>query len=67
MTNKIDHKYTNQIICPYCGYEEHDSWEIRGDNGEHECGDCGKEFQYERIVTVIYCTKKIKTKPEPTP
>jgi len=61
---KIDHKYTDNIICPWCGHKDRDSWES-DDNGEEECGDCGKEFTYERIVTVEYCTSKKKETPAP--
>lgn len=62
MTDKIDHKYTENIVCPHCGWKDHDSWEYKADSGEIECGNCEKPFTYERHVTVEYCTSKIKPK-----
>lgn len=54
----IDHEYTSQIISPYCGWEDRDSWEA-GDSGDMECDRCGKKFHLERDVTVTYSTDKI--------
>lgn len=54
-----EHQYTDEIVCPYCGYEFRDSWEYDGADGEDnetECGECGKEFTYERSLTVQYLT-----------
>ena len=53
-----DTQYTSEIICPYCGYEFSDSWELAADDGELDCLDCENEFFYERIVTIDYCTSK---------
>jgi len=33
--SKIDHEYTNEIVCPWCGYEMSDSWDM-SDYGEDE-------------------------------
>jgi transcription elongation factor Elf1 len=55
--SKIDHEYTKEIVCPYCGNEETDSWEF-SDDGIHECSVCDNEFSYERILTVEYSTSK---------
>ena len=48
---------TNEIVCPWCGYEHSDSWEM-GD-GETECHDCGRKFETEKDVTVTYSTSRI--------
>ncbi|MGI5848797.1 MAG: hypothetical protein ACOX8Q_01795 [Christensenellales bacterium] len=56
---KIDHEYTRNIVCPYCGYEDIDSWEVESgeeDLGLQTCGNCEKEFYAQRIVTVEYST-----------
>jgi len=53
----IDHEYTPEIVCPYCGHEQSDSWEF-SDDGTHECSMCDNEFNYERIVTIQYSTSK---------
>lgn len=49
-----EYTYEPQLKCPYCGHEDSDSWEISDDSGTIECGSCGNEFDYERIVTVDY-------------
>jgi len=51
-----DTYYTDDVICPYCGYEFSDSWEMS--EGEHDCYDCGNVFNMKRDVTVEYITKK---------
>lgn len=53
----MDTKYEANIKCPYCGWEDRDSWES-GDSGEMECGRCDKEFTFEREVEVTYSTWK---------
>lgn len=58
MNKEIDHDYTDEIVCPYCGYEFGDSWEL-GDGGELECDKCEKEFEYYRRIEVTYCTYQI--------
>ena len=57
----IDHEYTDEIVCPFCGYEVGDSWEYgNGDEdiGLIECGRCDKEFYTTRNISVCYCTEK---------
>ena len=56
--SKIEHDYTIEVVCPYCGYTFSDSWEIQDDDGEMECYDCEKEFNYYRNIEVTYCTSK---------
>ncbi len=48
---------TPEIVCPWCGYEQGDSWECS--EGEQQCGDCGRTFDVSRDVAVTYCTTKI--------
>jgi transcription elongation factor Elf1 len=60
---EINHEYTRYIVCPYCGYEDKDSWEIcsgKEDLGIVECGRCEEEFYASRIVTIEYSTYKIE-------
>ena len=49
---------TAEIVCPYCKHEECDSWEFREDEGEHECPECGKSFEWVRSIEVSYSTYK---------
>ena len=40
------------ITCPWCGYEDPDSWEMQGERDEdYICKDCGKSFVVERDVS----------------
>ncbi len=58
---EIDHEYTDEIVCPFCGYKFSDSWEYEGDSediGLLECDDCNKSFYATRNVSVDYCTEK---------
>ena len=60
--NEIDHGYTDEIVCPYCGAKELDSWEVcpgEEDIGNIECGTCEKTFFAQRIITIQYSTYKI--------
>jgi len=53
----LDTSYTDQITCPWCGYEETDSFEI--DDGEFECNECSKPYMVSHDVHVTYSTSKI--------
>ncbi len=50
-------EYTHEVTCPHCGHVHLDSWEMS--EGERECGDCGRSYEMERIVTVEYSTHKV--------
>lgn len=52
--------YTNNVICPYCGYENVDSWECEDDEEACECGCCGSIFAYQRKVAIEYCSQPVK-------
>jgi hypothetical protein len=60
MTDTINHDYTRDIVCPYCGHEHRDSWEISknedGAGGDMECQECDKTFSWHCTVSVDYCT-----------
>lgn len=47
-----------EMICPYCGYVQIDSWEIPGDDGIVECVRCEKEFDFTRNVEVTFSTSR---------
>lgn len=60
---KIEHEYTQEIICPWCGYEHGDSWEhLRDSDDNFQCNDCDKYFSYERDIEVTYSTQRKKCK-----
>lgn len=59
----IDHEYTKEIVCPYCGCEFTDSWEYSSDDedlGLIECynEECGKSFYAYRDIDISYVTEE---------
>ena len=59
---EIEHDYTKNLICPYCGYEDKDTWESGVDEGGEliDCQECGKEYFAVQNVLISYSTKKQK-------
>lgn len=61
--NEINHEYTDEIVCPFCGYIFSDSWEYESDCediGLLECRECEKSFYATRNITVDYSTEKAR-------
>lgn len=59
--DNINCEYTDEIICPHCGYEYSDSWEYGSDSediGLEECPECEKGFYATRRVEITYSTEK---------
>lgn len=56
---EIDHEYTNEVVCPYCGYEHNDSYEYSEFDDEFECNGCSEIFIMERNIEITYSTKKL--------
>lgn len=59
---KFDHEYTDEIVCPYCGYIFPDSYDVgegEEDIGRVDCGGCVKEFLASRHVSITYSTEKL--------
>lgn len=57
----IDHSFTDNIVCPYCGHIDIDSWDIdpgAEDLGLLECDECGESFYAERHISIDYTTRK---------
>ena len=44
----------SEITCPFCGYEQGDSWERNDDSDTDICDGCDKEYKWEREITVEY-------------
>lgn len=59
-------KYNLDPICPYCGTEQSDAWELRlekdGDEKEIDCISCGLPFTVKLDLTVQYSTSPLKEK-----
>ena len=63
MSAAIDHEFTREIVCPYCGYIHSESHEFGSggeEDGEDECGRCEMKFNWSRVISVSYSTSKIK-------
>jgi hypothetical protein len=62
MTKEIDHEGTHQIVCPYCGYEHTDSWELVDEEypcaQSVQCSSCEKKFMAESFTVTKYNTNK---------
>lgn len=46
------------ITCPWCGYENRNSWEYEDSEDEVECGECGELFDLEVCHEITYTTRK---------
>lgn len=62
--SKIDCDYTREVVCPHCGHEQSDSWEINFGIGlegdaEIQCGECGEDFIASRQAEITYSSKKL--------
>jgi hypothetical protein len=56
--------FSSKPVCPYCGNEEEDAWEIDFGDGlegdtEHDCGSCGETYFVSRSVSIYYSTQKL--------
>ncbi len=64
----FDTDYMDETVCPYCGEENGDSWELgigggnQNQEGATHCGSCGKLFRWERHHEVTYSTTKVEEK-----
>lgn len=52
----------DQIVCPYCGYKNEDSWEYNEDDTSAFCGSCDNEFKLSVNISVDYSTEKKEDK-----
>jgi len=59
--NEIEHDYTDEVVCPWCGYEHADSWERNMNNGSESmdwCEECGGQMSITCHIDVSYTTGK---------
>lgn len=56
----IDHEFTKDIVCPWCGGEQYDDdgHFMHADEENTECEDCGRGFSVTGHVQVTYTTKR---------
>ena len=62
---------TDEIRCPWCGYECGDSWAF-DESGDHACEKCERAFFYQREISVSYSSSRLEVHgcalpPESTP
>lgn len=50
--------FTSEVVCPWCGYQNRDSWEMG--EGTHECGECERSFDMTRRTETTYTTTRTK-------
>lgn len=55
-------RYSHNVVCPECGWENLDSWESGVDEsgGIVECGGCEKEFYCCQSISIDYTSAFIK-------
>ena len=53
-----DTTLTDEIVCPWCGYEQSDSWEYPDSDDKCMCGDCERTFEMYREIEVSYTTSR---------
>lgn len=68
MSNEIDHVDTDELVCPYCGFEHTDSWDLAREEGytwwgRITCAGCGVRFGF--VESSVYTTTKIEPEDKP--
>jgi predicted RNA-binding Zn-ribbon protein involved in translation (DUF1610 family) len=65
MDKKVEHEYTQEIVCPFCGTIYGDCWELCPDEKlvEIDCDECGEMFFARADYDVTYVTSKPTKKP----
>lgn len=52
--------FEDEVVCPYCGFrikdEENDF--VNWGEGDYECPECGKTFEFEAHIEVTYSTRR---------
>lgn len=60
---EIDTAYESNMICPWCGKQQGDTWEIRGayeeDTIRMNCGSCERPFDSTCMVSYSFSTTRI--------
>lgn len=52
----------DNLRCPFCGYEELDSFELSDEDDEYICPQCGSKLKYSREVRVSYDVEVVEEK-----
>lgn len=65
-TRRINHEFTDDVVCPFCGTAYDGSYVYdgtRANDTTHDCDECGRTFEVERDFSVYYITRKSKEAP----
>lgn len=54
---EIDCSFTEELVCPYCGHEQGDSWELK--DGECQCSRCEKHFIFESEAIRYFTSRQV--------
>lgn len=59
---KFDCEFQEEMVCPYCGVKQSDSWESAPEDecGESACQTCGKKFLVTAHREISYSTQCAK-------
>ena len=64
MSAEYDTECTDEPVCPWCGEEQADAWELfsasSSDCEETACDTCGRDILITQRVSVSYTTRKPK-------
>lgn len=59
MNEEYETEFTDEIICPWCGYKFSDSWEYDDEDGSIiDCPDCNKPIILGVHISVSYITRR---------
>lgn len=56
----FNNRYTDSLVCPYCGYDEEDSWETADESYNYECANCHKSFAFETEHTRTFTSRRVE-------
>ena len=58
-----DDDYSDDYLrCPYCGYENQDSFELSDEDDEYVCPQCGSTLKYHREIKISYYVEVVEEK-----
>lgn len=59
----MDEDYCDDNLrCPFCGYENKDSFELSDEDDEYTCPQCGSTLKYHREIKVSYYVEVVEEK-----
>ena len=60
---RSDEDFSDDYLrCPFCGYEERDSFELSDEDDEYICPQCGSTLKYHREIRVSYDVEVVEEK-----